>query len=148
MTSIKQNIADERQDCKVGFLQNPSFAGDLQDSKSTSGVFFLRLRTTRICSTFLGCARNKQLCFQQCRIRQMSLDACLRLENLPALQLWDCVLETFSHPFAKGNLTRPSGKHHLIMSLLLRLITFQATFQRVHSQPDFTFSRTTWGSFV
>ena len=32
---------------------------------------------------------------------------------IPALQWWDCVLETFSHSDGKRNLARPSGKRHL-----------------------------------
>ena len=44
----------------------------------------------------------------------------------------------------RGDLARPSGKRHslshlLIFFLVMRLITFQETLQRVNSQPDFAF---------
>ena len=48
------------------------------------------------------------------RIRNNSLDADVRMEGLTAWQSWDCVLETFSHPDAEGNLARPSGKRHAL----------------------------------
>ena len=40
----------------------------------------------------------------------ISLDAGLRMDSLPALQLWECVLETLSSKSAKGNLE--SQKRH------------------------------------
>ena len=51
----------------------------------------------------------------------------------------------------RGHLGRPSGIFCLILLiifLLMRLIMFQASFQIVHSQPDFTVSRTSKQSFV
>ena len=35
----------------------------------------------------------------------------LETGKFTSIAIMDCVLKTSSHPYAKGNLTRPSGKH-------------------------------------
>ena len=77
-------------------------------------------------------ARSKQLC--QCRIRNCFFGRRLRMEGIPALQLWGCVLETCSQSGAKV----ASVIHHVTPLMTCRLIwltTFQASIQSVHSQP-------------
>ena len=41
-----------------------------------------------------------------------SLDAGSEMESIPALQLWDCVFETFSPSITAEHSTSPSGKRH------------------------------------
>ena len=61
----------------------------------------------------LGCARGKQRCLTAVpNQKSISLDAGLRIKGIPALQLWDCVVEAFSYSDAEGNFARPSGKRH------------------------------------
>ena len=88
---------------------------------------------TNIGSDFLDVRDANSRISPQRRISNNSLDADVRMEGLTALQSWDCVLETFPHPDAEGNLAHPSGKRHalilLMISLAMRLTTFQATLQ-------------------
>ena len=62
--------------------------------------------------------------------------------------------ETCSHSDAEGNVTRPNGKRHSSAHSIehichvVWLCTFQATFQRVHAQPDLSISRKTRSSLV
>ena len=76
-------------------------------------------------------------------------DACLRMEDLSALHMWDSVAKSPS--LSDGNLAWPSGKrrplsHSTDHMSLIRL--FHKTFQKVHSQPGFTSLRTTKPSFA
>ena len=78
-----------------GFFQDSDFAGDLEDSESTSGgvLFIFGMRTFVTISW---------MCKQQTSVSHSStesvffwLDACLMMGGLPALDLWDVVIEVF-----------------------------------------------------
>ena len=57
---IKQycHVGNTAQQCKLGLFQGSDFAGDLEDSKSTSGGLLCILEVTRSCQQ-VGCVRNK-----------------------------------------------------------------------------------------
>ena len=79
-------------------FQDTSFASDLQDSKSTSGGIMCIFES---CTVLLfGCARSNQQCppavpnRKSCRWMQV-----LCINGLPALQFWECVMQTLNlHP--------------------------------------------------
>ena len=52
-------VGNTAKPCRLGLFQDSDFAGDLEDSKSTSGGTFLRFWKSYICSKKVGCARNK-----------------------------------------------------------------------------------------
>ena len=66
-----------------------------------------------------------------CRTRKKFSGRQFEKEGVPALQLWDCVLESFWHSDAEWNFARPSGNRHLLCHSHQWLTTFQATFPRV-----------------
>ena len=68
------------QHCRFGLFQDSDFAGDLEDSKSTSGGM----------SPSVGCARSVSHSSRETEI--ISLDAGLRKDGLPSLDLWDVVI--------------------------------------------------------
>ena len=76
---------------RLGMFQDSDFAGDLEDSKSTSGGTL----SVFGCHTFVP---NSWMCKKQTSVSHssteseiISLDAGLRLDGIPALDLWDLI---------------------------------------------------------
>ena len=84
-----------------------SFAGDLIDSKSTSGGF-LFLMGPRTCIP-LGHLVKKQgaVSNSSTEAEAIALDTCLRVDGLPALTLWEQVLEMFTKTKPKQTMKHP-----------------------------------------
>ena len=94
------------EDCKLVLFQDASFACDLRDSKSTSGGFLCVVGITHVCSNFIDVQEPSRSSHSNAEAEIISLDAILRVDGLPALQFWECVLETLSSKPSKGNLER------------------------------------------
>ena len=78
-----------------GLFQDSDFAGDLEDSNRRNWKSY-------ICFQLVGCVRNKLLFLTaQQNLKLSPLDTRLKLDGLPAPELWDlncfCLLEIFSH---------------------------------------------------
>ena len=73
-------------------FQDSDFAGDLEDSKSTSGgtlcVFGSR---TFVCISWM-CKKQTSVSHSSTESEIISLDASLRLDGTPALDLWDLIV--------------------------------------------------------
>ena len=82
---------DKPSDCQLVMFSDASFAGDLIDSKSTSGGF-LFLMGPRTCIP-LGHLVKKQgaVSNSSTEAETIALDTCLRVDGLPALMLWEQV---------------------------------------------------------
>ena len=108
------HVGNTAQQCRLGLFQESDFAGDLEDSKSTSGGLFSCLEVTRLFQ-YAGCARNK---YQSHTVQR---NAGLRMDGFPALDLWDLVFEVFHSPQnrinkskgqeSQGNLSRNTMLH-------------------------------------
>ena len=91
--------------CRLGLFQDSDFAGDhLEDSKSTSGGTLCIFG----CHTFVP---RSWMCKQQTAVSHsstdseiISLDTGLRLDGLPALELWDLIVSVL------GNVSRVSDR--------------------------------------
>ena len=59
------HVGNTAKQCRLGLFQDSDFAGDLEDSKSTSGGLLCILAVTHY-FPFVGCARNKR---QSCTVR-------------------------------------------------------------------------------
>ena len=87
MWVILQNNAD--WDC----FQDSDFARDLEDSKSTSGGNIMCFWKSYICSNKFWCVRNKlQFRTSSTESEIVSLDAGLRLDGIPGLDVWDLIV--------------------------------------------------------
>ena len=80
------------QHCRLGLFQDSDFAGDLEDSKSTSGGVLCFGSRTFVPVSWMC---KKQTSVSQCSTESeiISLDAGLRMDGLPALGLLDIVIE-------------------------------------------------------
>ena len=120
VTSITRNITDKNvflettfRTPNLDFFQNASFAGDPEDRKSTSGGGPCVFRS-QICDPISWMCKKQTVVSPHSTSESeiISLDARLRMQGIPALQLWDGVLETCARSDAKGNLTRSCGNRH------------------------------------
>ena len=76
--------------CRLGLFQDSDFSGDLEDSKSTSGGTLCAFLGVTHLFQKVGCARNKHaVSHSSTESEIISLDTGLRMEGLPALELWD-----------------------------------------------------------
>ena len=94
MTSYVGDTADK---CKLALFCDASFAGDLKDSKSTSGVILCIVGPHTFC--FISWIVKKQgaVSHSSSEAEIISLEAGTRMEGLPVLNLWDKVTDIF-HP--------------------------------------------------
>ena len=79
-------VGDTAKQCRLGLFQDSDFAGDLEDSKSTSG------RTLCIFGSHTFCSNHSST-----ESEIISLDDGLRLDGLPALELWDLIVCVLGH---------------------------------------------------
>ena len=81
-------VGNTPQQCRVGLFQDSDFAGDLEDSKSTSGGI--------LCVPIsLMCKKQTSVSHISTEAEVISLDACSRIDGIPALDRWDLVIEVF-----------------------------------------------------
>ena len=116
------HVGNSAQQCRLGLFQDSYFAGDLEDSKSTSGGIPVYLWQSHVGSRNLMCKRQTSVSHSSTESEIISLDAGFRMDGVPALDLWDSVIEVlhsssnhFSKPKARvqGDFLRdtPSRKH-------------------------------------
>ena len=86
MWVIVQNDAD--WDCFKTLI----FAGDLEDSKSTSGGTLCILGSHTFVPISWMCKKQTSVSHSSTESEIISLDAGLRLEALPALEFWDLIV--------------------------------------------------------
>ena len=89
------HVGNHIEDCKLGLFQDALFAGDLLDSKSTSGGLLCVLGSHTFVPISWMCQRQTAVSHSSADYEIISLDAGLRRDGLPALQLGECVLGTF-----------------------------------------------------
>ena len=78
--------------CRLGLFQDSDFAGDLEDSKSTSGGALCILGTHTFVPISWVCKKQASVSQSSTESEIISLDAGLRLNGIPALDLWDLIV--------------------------------------------------------
>ena len=98
------HVGNTAKQCRLGLFQDSDFAGDLEDSKSTSGGTLCVFGS----HTFVPISwmRKKQTALSHSSTESeiISLDTGLRLDGLPALELWDLIVSVH------GNVSRVSDR--------------------------------------
>ena len=116
------HVGNSAQQCRLGLFHDSYFAGDLEDSKSTSGGIPVYLWQSHVGSRNSMCKKQTSVSHSSTESEIISLDAGFRMDGVPAFDLWDSVIEVlhsssnhFSKPKARvqGDLLRdtPSRKH-------------------------------------
>ena len=102
-------VGDPPEECKIVMYVDAGFAGDLTDSKSTSGAtLFLVGPNTFVPITWL-CKKQGAVSHSSTEAEVIALDAAMRMEGIPMLMFWDQVIEVFSKEKPnKQGMVRPS----------------------------------------
>ena len=88
--------------CRLGLFQDSDFAGDLEDLKSTSfGTLCVSGSHTFVPVSWM-CKKQGSVSHSSTESEIISLDTGLRLDGLPALELWDIIVSVL------GNISRIS----------------------------------------
>ena len=80
--------------CRLGLFQDTDLAGDLEDSKSTSGGMCVFGSHTFVPISWM-CKKQTAVSHSSTESEIISLDTELRLDGLPALELWDLIVSIF-----------------------------------------------------
>ena len=87
-----------------GLFQDSDFAGDLEDSKSTSGRTLCIFGSHTFVPISWMCKKQTSVSHSSTESEIISLDTGLRLDGLPALELWDLIVSVL------GNCSRISDR--------------------------------------
>ena len=83
------NTAKQR---RLGLSQDSDFAGDLEDSKSSSGGTLCVLGSHTFVRISWMCQKQTSVSHSSTESEIISLDAGLRMDGIPALDLWDLIV--------------------------------------------------------
>ena len=107
LISYIHHTCEYKQYCYVGntaakqrrleLFQDYDFAGDLDDSKSTSGGTLCIFGSHRFVPICWMCKKQTSVSHCSTESEIISLDAGLRLDGLPALELWDLIVSVFGN---------------------------------------------------
>ena len=119
-------VGDTAENCMLALFSDASFAGDLKDSKSTSGAFLALVGPRTFVPITWLCKKQTAVSHSSTEAEIVSLDAGVRMEGLPATMLWDQVIQTL-HPSSKNigkfkEQNKPDEAMSLLQYLELSLI--------------------------
>ena len=96
-------MGNTAKQCRMGLFQDSDFAGDLEDSKSTSGGTLCIFGSHTFVPLSWMCKKQTSVFFHSSTESEIIfLDTGLRLDGLPALELWDLIVSVL------GNVSRVS----------------------------------------
>ena len=81
-----------QKQCRLGLFQDADFAGDLEDSKSTSGGTLCVFGSHTFVPISWMCMKQTSVSHSSTESEIISLDAGLRLDGITALDLWDLIV--------------------------------------------------------
>ena len=97
-------VGNTAKQCRWGLFQDSDFAGDLEDSKSTSGGTLCVFRSHTFVPTSWMCKKQTSFSHSSTESEIISLDAGLRLDGILDLDLWDLIVSVL------GNKTQTSER--------------------------------------
>ena len=109
-------MGNSAQQCSSGLFEDSDFAGDFEDSKSTSVGLLCIFGSETFVQKSRMCKKQIPASHSSTEAEVMCLDAGLRMDVIPALDLWDLVVEVFQidkpkGPELQGNLLRSTTLH-------------------------------------
>ena len=85
-------VGNTAKQCRLGLFQDSDFAGDLEDSKSTSGGTLCNFGSQTFVPTSWTCKKQTSVSHSLTESEIISLDAGLRMDGKTALDLWDLIV--------------------------------------------------------
>ena len=98
------HVGNTAKQCRPGLFQDSDFAGDLEDSKSTSGGTLCIFGSHTFVPLSWMCKKQTVVSHSSTESEIISLDIGLRLDGLLALELWDLIVSVL------GNVPRVSDR--------------------------------------
>ena len=86
------HVGNTAKQCRLGLFQDSDFAGDLEDSKSTSGGTLYIFGSHTFVSTSWMCKKHFQFRTVPKNQKSFFFDAGLSLDGIPALDFWDLIV--------------------------------------------------------
>ena len=117
------HMGNTAQQSRLGLSQDSDFAGDLEHSKSTSRRMLCIFGSHTFVPISWMCKKQTSVSHSLTESEIISLDADLRMDGIPALTLWDLVIEVFHS--APSKIKQPKQK--------LRRDPLQATKPNMHN---------------
>ena len=109
-------MGNTAKQCRLGPFQDSDFAGDLEVSKSTSGGTLCIFGSHTFVPISWMCKKKTAVSHSSTESEIISLDTGLRLDGLPALELWDLIVSVFGSVSQisdrTGQLVNDVNKHH------------------------------------
>ena len=90
-------MGNTAKQCGLGLFQNSDFAGDLEDSKSTSGGTLCVFGSHTFVPISWMCKKQTSVSHSSTESEIISLDTGLRLDGLLALELWDLIVSVLGN---------------------------------------------------
>ena len=110
------HLGNTAKQCRLGLFQDSDFAGDLEDSKSTSGGTLCIFGSHTFVPISWMCKKQTAVSHSSTESEIISLDTGLRLDGLPALELWDLIVSVFGRVSHVSDRSRQPDndvhKHH------------------------------------
>ena len=111
------HVGNTTQQCRLGLFQDSDFAGDFEDSKSISGGLLCIFGSQTFVPISWMCKKQTSVSQSSTEAEIIYLDAGLRMDGIPALNLWDFVIEVYhSSPNqinkSKGQDSQGNLEHH------------------------------------
>ena len=97
-------MGNTAKQCRLRLFQDSDFAGDLEDSKSTSGGTLCIFGSHTFVPISWMCKKQTAVSHSSTESEIISLDTGLRLDGLLALELWDLIVSVL------GNVSRVSDR--------------------------------------
>ena len=88
-----------QKQCRLGLFQDSDFAGDLEDSKSTSGGTLCVFGSHTFVPKSWMCKKQTSVSHSSTESEIISFDSGLRLDGIPALDLWDLIVLVLGNIF-------------------------------------------------
>ena len=89
------HVGNTAKQCRLGLFQDSDCAGDLEDSKSTSGGTLCIFGSHTFVPISWMCKKQTSVSHSSTESEIISLDTGLRLDGLPALELRDLIVSVF-----------------------------------------------------
>ena len=93
------HVGNTAKKCRLGLFQDSDFAGDLEDSKSTSGRTLCIFGSRTFVPISWMCKKQTAVSHSSTESEIISLDTGLRLDGLPALESWDLIVSVLGNVF-------------------------------------------------
>ena len=97
-------MGNTAKQCRLELFEDSDFAGDLEGSKPTSGVTLCVFGSHTFVPIGWMCKKQTAVSHSSTESEIISLDTGLRLDGLPALELWDLIVSVL------GNVSRVSDR--------------------------------------